>query len=127
MTCRRGVVLTVRPPEVVLAKRVLQSSGDGTMHGAVKILDGIRRRKVNVAVVGIPKTADNDMCIIDRSFGFQTAVEMAQQAISAAMWRLRVQLMVLVWCKLMGRSTGHIAFQSSCNTEQLSCCLLLNS
>ncbi|KAI5443292.1 phosphofructokinase beta-subunit [Lathyrus oleraceus] len=54
------------------------------MRGAVKIFNEIRQRKLNIAVVGIPKTVDNDIGIIDRSFGFQTAVEMAQQAISAA-------------------------------------------
>ncbi|KAJ9186196.1 hypothetical protein P3X46_005726 [Hevea brasiliensis] len=47
--------------------------GDGTMRGAVKIFDEIRRRKLNIGVAGIPKTVDND-----------TAVEMAQQAINAA-------------------------------------------
>ena len=54
------------------------------MRGAVKIFDEIRRQKLNVAIVGIPKTVDNDVGIIDRSFGFQTAVDMAQQAINAA-------------------------------------------
>ena len=54
------------------------------MRGAVKIFEEICRRKLKVGVVGIPKTVDNDVGIIDRSFGFQTAVEMAQQAIHAA-------------------------------------------
>ncbi|KAJ6317131.1 hypothetical protein OIU78_020249, partial [Salix suchowensis] len=49
------------------------------MRGAVSIFNEIQRRKLNIAVAGIPKTVDNDIGIIDRSFGFQTAVEMAQQ------------------------------------------------
>ena len=53
------------------------------MHGAVQIFNEIRRRKLNVSIAGIPKTVDNDVGIIDPSFGFQTAVEMAQKAISA--------------------------------------------
>ncbi|KAL0306039.1 UNVERIFIED_CONTAM: ATP-dependent 6-phosphofructokinase [Sesamum radiatum] len=58
--------------------------GDGTMRGMVEIFNEIKRRKLNIAVAGIPKTVDNDVGIIDKSFGFQTAVEMAQQAINAA-------------------------------------------
>ena len=54
------------------------------MRGAVKIFQEICRRKLKVRATGIPKTVDNDIGIIDRSFGFQTAVEMAQGAISAA-------------------------------------------
>ncbi|KAK3007946.1 hypothetical protein RJ639_013359 [Escallonia herrerae] len=57
--------------------------GDGTMRGAVEIFNESRCRKLEIAVTGIPKTVDNDVGIFDRSFGFHTAVEMAQQAISA--------------------------------------------
>jgi 6-phosphofructokinase 1 len=39
---------------------------------------------MNVAVAGIPKTIDNDIDFIDRSFGFTTAVEAAQDAIQTA-------------------------------------------
>lgn len=54
------------------------------MRGAVKIFNEIKRRQLNVSVAGLPKTVDNDVGIIDRSFGFQTAVEVALQAISSA-------------------------------------------
>ena len=47
------------------------------MCGAVEIFNEIRRQKLNVSIAGIPKTVDNDVSIIDRSFGFQTTVEMA--------------------------------------------------
>lgn len=40
--------------------------GDGTMRGAVKIYEEISRRKLKVSIVGIPKTVDNDIAIIDR-------------------------------------------------------------
>ncbi|KAK7262055.1 hypothetical protein RJT34_29615 [Clitoria ternatea] len=62
-----------------------------------------RRRKLNVAVVGIPKTVDNDVGIIDRSFGFQTAVEMAQQAISAAHVEAESAVNGIGLVKLMGK------------------------
>lgn len=37
-----------------------------------------------VSVVGVPKTIDNDIELLDRTFGFDTAVEEAQRAIQAA-------------------------------------------
>ena len=58
--------------------------GDGTHRGAHAIYEMCRQRGLKVAVAGIPKTIDNDVSIIDRSFGFDTAVEAAQRAISAA-------------------------------------------
>ncbi|MED6131199.1 phosphofructokinase beta-subunit, variant 2 [Stylosanthes scabra] len=98
--------------------------GDGTMRGAVKIFDEIRRRKLNVAVVGIPKTVDNDVGIIDRSFGFQTAVEMAQQAISAAHVEAVSAVNGIGLVKLMGRSTGHIALYATLSSRDVDCCLI---
>ncbi|XP_027368640.1 ATP-dependent 6-phosphofructokinase 2 [Abrus precatorius] len=98
--------------------------GDGTMRGAVEIFDEIRRRKLNVAVVGIPKTVDNDVGIIDRSFGFQTAVEMAQQAISAAHVEAESAVNGVGLVKLMGRSTGHIALHATLSSRDVDCCLI---
>ena len=44
--------------------------GDGTMRGAIRIVEEIERRNARIAVVGIPKTIDNDIMYIDQSFGF---------------------------------------------------------
>ncbi|RZS22731.1 hypothetical protein BHM03_00055550 [Ensete ventricosum] len=70
---------------------ILSTSRGG--HDTLKIVDNIqdrginqeiRRRRLKVAVAGIPKTIDNDIAVIDKSFGFDTAVEEAQRAINAA-------------------------------------------
>lgn len=98
--------------------------GDGTMRGAVKIFNEIKQRKLNVAVVGIPKTVDNDVGIIDRSFGFQTAVEMAQQAISAAHVEAESAVNGIGLVKLMGRSTGHIVLHATLSSRDVDCCLI---
>ncbi|CAI8615882.1 unnamed protein product [Vicia faba] len=98
--------------------------GDGTMRGAVKIFNEIRERKLNIAVVGIPKTVDNDIGIIDRSFGFQTAVEMAQRAISAAHVEAESAVNGIGLVKLMGRSTGHIALHATLSSRDVDCCLI---
>ena len=47
--------------------------GDGTLRGATKIVAEIERRGLPIAVIGIPKTIDNDIHFIDRSFGFESA------------------------------------------------------
>ncbi|XAR53892.1 6-phosphofructokinase [Bertholletia excelsa] len=98
--------------------------GDGTMRGAVKIFNEIRRRKLNIAVVGIPKTVDNDVGVIDKSFGFQTAVEMAQQAINAAYVEAGSAVNGIGLVKLMGRSTGHIALYATLSSRDVDCCLI---
>ncbi|XP_042478036.1 ATP-dependent 6-phosphofructokinase 2-like [Macadamia integrifolia] len=98
--------------------------GDGTMRGAVAIFDEICHRKLNVAVVGIPKTVDNDVGIIDRSFGFQTAVEMAQQAIHAAHVEAESAVNGIGLVKLMGRSTGHIVLHATLSSRDVDCCLI---
>ncbi|XP_035545255.1 ATP-dependent 6-phosphofructokinase 2 [Juglans regia] len=98
--------------------------GDGTMRGAVNILDEIRRRRLNISVTGIPKTVDNDVGIIDRSFGFQTAVERAQEAISAAHVEAESAVNGIGLVKLMGRSTGHIALYATLSSREVDCCLI---
>lgn len=94
------------------------------MRGAVKLFDEIHRKKLNVGIVGIPKTVDNDVGIIDRSFGFQTAVEMAQQAISAGHVEAESAVNGIGLVKLMGRSTGHIALNATLSSRDVDCCLI---
>ncbi|XP_057983640.1 ATP-dependent 6-phosphofructokinase 2-like [Malania oleifera] len=98
--------------------------GDGTMRGAVKIFDEVCRRKLNIAVTGIPKTVDNDVGIIDRSFGFQTAVEVAQHAVSAAHVEAESAVNGIGLVKIMGRSTGHIALHTTLSSCDVDCCLI---
>ena len=47
--------------------------GDGTLKGGARINAEIRRRGLKKCVIGIPKTIDNDIMYIDKSFGFETA------------------------------------------------------
>lgn len=98
--------------------------GDGTMRGMVEIFNEIKRRKLNISVAGIPKTVDNDVGIIDRSFGFQTAVEMAQQAINSAHTEAESAVNGIGLVKLMGRSTGHIALHATLSSRDVDCCLI---
>ena len=83
--------------------------GDGTQKGAIAIAREIEKRKLKVAVVGIPKTIDNDLLFIDRSFGFETAVAKAAEAVSGAHAEAHSSMNGIGLVKLMGRDSGFIA------------------
>jgi 6-phosphofructokinase 1 len=83
--------------------------GDGSMRGAMKIAKTIDERNLKVAVVGVPKTIDNDIPFIDQSFGFQTAFAYASDAIRAASVEAKSTANGIGLVKLMGRHSGFIA------------------
>ncbi|CAN6919478.1 unnamed protein product [Brassica oleracea] len=107
--------------------------GDGSQKGAAAIFEAraqnfeIRRRGLKVAVAGIPKTIDNDIPIIDRSFGFDTAVEEAQRAINAAHVEATSFENGIGLVKLMGRYSGFIAMYATLASRDVDCCLIPES
>eukprot|EP00262_Sarcandra_glabra_P015225 TRINITY_DN463_c0_g2_i1.p1 TRINITY_DN463_c0_g2~~TRINITY_DN463_c0_g2_i1.p1 ORF type:complete len:496 (-),score=73.97 TRINITY_DN463_c0_g2_i1:253-1740(-) len=101
--------------------------GDGTQKGASVIFEEIRRRGLKVAVAGIPKTIDNDIPVIDKSFGFDTAVEEAQRAINAAHVEAESIENGVGVVKLMGRYSGFIAMYATLASRDVDCCLIPES
>ncbi|XP_010438777.1 PREDICTED: ATP-dependent 6-phosphofructokinase 3 [Camelina sativa] len=101
--------------------------GDGTQRGASVIFEEIRRRGLKVAVIGIPKTIDNDIPVIDKSFGFDTAVEEAQRAINAAHVEAESIENGIGVVKLMGRYSGFIAMYATLASRDVDCCLIPES
>ncbi|GAB1223135.1 hypothetical protein ENUP19_0132G0002 [Entamoeba nuttalli] len=87
--------------------------GDGTLSGANAINKELRRRKVPITVVGIPKTIDNDICYTDSTFGFQTAVGLSQEAINAVHSEAKSAKNGIGIVRLMGRDAGFIALYAS--------------
>lgn len=83
--------------------------GDGAIIAATKIADIIRERGLNISVVGIPKTIDNDIYMVSRSFGFDTAVDVATLAIKSAHNEAKGYPNGIGLIKLMGRHSGFIA------------------
>ncbi|MDR2611721.1 MAG: ATP-dependent 6-phosphofructokinase [Deltaproteobacteria bacterium] len=83
--------------------------GDGTLKGALYISQEIRERGLKISVIGIPKTIDNDISLVSRSFGFETAVAVATEVIRSA----HTEALGAPWgvglVKLMGRDSGFIA------------------
>jgi 6-phosphofructokinase 1 len=83
--------------------------GDGSLQGAQKIADVVAERGRRIAIVGIPKTIDNDIPFIDHSFGFRTAFSRATESIRAAHIEARSAPGGVGLVKLMGRHSGFIA------------------
>lgn len=87
--------------------------GDGTIRGAMAIVEEIAKRNLKISVVGIPKTIDNDIMFVDQSFGFQTAFSEAAKAIRAAHVEACGAPGGVGLVKLMGRHSGFIACYAS--------------
>jgi len=101
--------------------------GDGTQKGAYDIFKEIRKRGLKVSVAGVPKTIDNDIAIIDKSFGFDTAVEEAQRAIDSAHVEACSAENGIGLVKLMGRYSGFIAMYATLANRDVDCCLIPES
>lgn len=82
--------------------------GDGTQRGAHQIALEISGRSLPIAVVGIPKTIDNDIRFCYRTFGYETAVEEAEKVIDRAHVEAKAVLNGVGLVKLMGRNAGFI-------------------
>ncbi len=83
--------------------------GDGTMRAAHAIHKQIAAQGMNISVIGIPKTIDNDINFVQESFGFNTAVEKAAEVIDNAFIEASSVYNGLAFVNLMGRESGFIA------------------
>jgi len=98
--------------------------GDGTMRAAHAIAEEVRKRSLAIAVVGVPKTIDNDVPFVDKTFGFETAVTMARVAIDAANTEATSALNGIGLVKLMGREAGFIAAHATLASRDVNVCLV---
>lgn len=98
--------------------------GDGTQRGALEVAEEIEKRGLKVAIVGVPKTVDNDLVFIQRSFGFDTAVQKATEAVSAAHMEARSHINGIGLIKLMGRESGFIATATALASHEANFCLI---
>jgi 6-phosphofructokinase 1 len=98
--------------------------GNGGNAGANAIQQECEQQNVVCSVVGIPKSIDNDILLIDKCFGFDTAVETAQEALLAAKVESSSAYHGIGVVKLMGRSSGFIAMQASLASGVVDVCLI---
>ena len=91
--------------------------GDGTQRGANAIYKECERRGLKISVIGIPKTIDNDISFVRKSFGFETAVEKASEAVTSAFVEASGADNGIGIVKVMGRESGYIAAHAALATN----------
>eukprot|EP00899_Mesostigma_viride_P011612 jgi/Mesvir1/20451/Mv12347-RA.1 len=125
--CGRGVQDTDRILNSLVDREinmVFILGGDGTQRGAYELYRAARKRKLKISICGIPETVDNDVPIVDKSFGFDSAVEEAQRAISSAHVEAESFPNGVGIVKLMGQKTGFIAMHATLASRDVDCCLI---
>ncbi|MCF6249254.1 MAG: ATP-dependent 6-phosphofructokinase [Desulfobacula sp.] len=83
--------------------------GDGTLKASKLIAEEIETRGLKISIIGIPKTIDNDIFLVSKSFGFDTAVDVATLAIKGAHNEAVAYPNGIGLIKLMGRHSGFLA------------------
>ena len=94
--------------------------GDGTLRGAHSIYKEIEKRKIKIAVAGIPKTIDNDIDLIQKSFGFETAFSIATDVIRNAHNEASGAHNGIALIKVMGRDSGFIAASAAVAVQEVN-------
>lgn len=119
------------PPEVMVnymrSERInvlFAIGGDGTQRGAYAIHQEAVRQNYPLSVVGIPKTIDNDIRCVSKTFGFTTAVEEARGVIDSAHTEARAVVNGIGLVKLMGRDSGFIAAAATLASGEVNYCLI---
>jgi len=101
--------------------------GDGTLKGARAISEEVKKRGLKISVIGIPKTIDNDISYVQKSFGFETAVSEAKRAIYSAHSEALGARNGIGLVKLMGRESGFIASYATLACNDVNFCLIPES
>lgn len=95
--------------EIMKINMLFTIGGDGTQRGSLGIAEEIKRRGLEIAIIGIPKTIDNDLSFVQKSFGFETAVSKAVISVAAAHTEAHDAINGVGLVKVMGRESGFIA------------------
>ena len=123
----RGPVDTGRAVDNLVARGVdilFTLGGDGTQRGAADIYQEALRRGHSLSVVGVPKTIDNDVGFVSRTFGFSSAVEEAVRILDRAHTEARSVTGGISVVKLMGRNAGFITAASTVASQDVNFALI---
>ncbi len=110
--------------EILNVNIIFCIGGDGTLRGAHAIHQQVLKRKLKIAVAGIPKTIDNDINLIDKSFGFETAFSIANDIIRYAHNEASGAYNGIALVKLMGRDSGFIAAHAALAIQEVNFVLI---
>lgn len=103
---------------------VVVVGGDGTHRGAAALSAAARAAGMRLSVAAVPKTVDDDLPVIDRSFGFETAVGEAVRVIDCAHTEAHSATAGVGLVKVMGREAGFLAMYASMASRDVNACLL---
>ena len=117
----KEMVRTLRQYKVDI---LITIGGDGTLQGSRAIQDEICAQGLKIAVIGVPKTIDNDIGIIERSFGYETAVQGARGVVNCAHAEAKAFRHGVGLVKLMGRESGWIASSTATSNSNVNFCLI---
>ena len=123
----RGPVDKVRAVENLIRRRVnilFTIGGDGTQRGAREFFMEAQRRGHPLSLVGIPKTIDNDIPFVARSFGFLTAVQEAAKVLQRAHTEARSVQNGIALVKLMGRHAGFLTAEATVASQDVNFTLI---
>lgn len=98
--------------------------GDGTLRSAHELAQAAMKRNLNISIIGIPKTIDNDICFMDRTFGFDTAVLATNNVITVAHNEAKGAQNGVGLIHVMGRDSGFIAAYASLANTHINFCLI---
>lgn len=123
----RGPVEVARAVDNLVARSVnllFTIGGDGTQRGGNELFQEARQRGHALAVVGIPKTVDNDVAFVSRTFGYLTAIEEAAGVLQRAHTEARSVPNGISLVKLMGRHAGFIAAGATIASQDVNFTLI---
>jgi 6-phosphofructokinase 1 len=123
----RGPVDKARAVDNLIRRRVnilFTIGGDGTQRGAREFFEEAQRRGYQLSVVGIPKTIDNDIPFIARSFGFLTAVQEAAKVLQRASTEARSVQNGIALVKIMGRHAGFLTAEATVASQDVNFTLI---
>jgi 6-phosphofructokinase 1 len=98
--------------------------GDGTQRGGNELYQEARRRGHALSVVGVPKTIDNDVAFVSRTFGFFSAIEEAARVLDCAHTEARSVPGGIGLVKLMGRHAGFITAGATVASQDVNFALI---
>ncbi|GJQ10598.1 hypothetical protein GpartN1_g2389.t1 [Galdieria partita] len=97
---------------------------DGTLKASQQIFEEVKRRKMKCAVAVIPKTIDNDIMRIQRSFGFETSIEAAAQALRSVHCEASCSYHAVAVIQVPGRNSGFFAVETALASRLVDACLI---
>jgi len=123
----RGPVDVVRAVDNLIARGInilFTIGGDGTQRGGNALFQEAKKRGYSLSVVGIPKTVDNDVAFVSRTFGYQTAVDEAAKVLDRAHVEARSVENGISLVKIMGRHAGFIAGGATLASQEVNFILI---